>query len=75
MTAKMKKVIVAILTLLRNKPVVQAICLIIGSVAMIFGKAISFNDQTIEAIVTVAGAVMTAISYGSALVTGQEEKK
>jgi hypothetical protein len=65
----MKKFLVALFTMLKNKPVVQAFCLIIGSVAMIFGETVSFNDGTIEAVVTISGAILTALSYGSALVT------
>lgn len=73
MTDKIKKFFVSVFTLLKNRVFVQAVCLVIGSIAMIFGKTISFNDQMIEAVVTISGAFLNLLSFGSALVS--ETKK
>ena len=70
---KFKTYLIALFTLLKNKVFLQALALVIGSVAMIFGKTISFNDQTLEAVVTISGAILTVLSYGSALVTENKQ--
>lgn len=73
MTDKIKKIFVSVFTLLKNRVFVQAVCMVIGSTAMIFGKTISFNDQMIEAVVTISGALLNLLSFGSALAS--ETKK
>ena len=45
------------ITLFANKAVISALFIIAGSIAMLWGQSINFNEQLIDAIVTVAGAI------------------
>lgn len=63
----MKESVFKVLALFTNRAFISAIFILGGSLAMVWGRSINFDEQLIDALVTIAGALLTAFGYAGAL--------
>jgi uncharacterized membrane protein len=74
----MKESVLKILALFTNRAFISAVFIVAGSLAMLWGRSINFNEQLIDALVTIAGGLLTVFGYAGALYTPapkSQEKK
>ena len=74
----MKESFAKFITLFANRAVVSALFVIVGSIAMLWGRTIDFDEKLVDALVAIAGGLLTAFGYAGALytpVTKKEEEK
>jgi uncharacterized membrane protein len=63
----MKESVLKALALFTNRAFISAVFILIGSVAMLWGRSINFNEQLVDALVTIAGGLLTVFGYAGAL--------
>ena len=63
----MKESVLKVLALFTNRAFISAVFIVAGSLAMLWGRSINFNEQLIDALVTIAVGLLTVFGYAGAL--------